>query len=304
MSVAAPAVNRPDGWTLTLPGDRRLALGDRPLVMGVLNVTPDSFSDGGRWLDPERAVERALVMIAAGADLIDIGAESTRPAGRDYGEGADFVGAAEEIDRLLPVVDLVRAATDRPVSVDTRKGAVARAALDAGADLVNDVSALADDELAAAVAAAGCPVILMHSRGDVRDMQSMTDYDDVVTDVRGELAGRLERAREAGIAVEQTIVDPGIGFAKTADQNLRLLGRLDELASLRRPILVGASRKSFIGRLTGQPAPERLAGSLAAVAWSAFHRVAMIRVHDVEETVRFLAVWRAVAEAAQERETA
>jgi len=184
------------------------------------------------------------------------------------------------------------------LSVDTRKGAVARAALAAGADLVNDVTALGDPELADAVAAAGCPVVLMHSRGELADMHLHARYDDVVAEVRGELAEALARAEAAGIDRAQVLLDPGIGFAKTRVHNLALLRRLDAFADLGRPLLVGASRKSFIGELTGAPPAERLAGSLAAVAWAARHGAAVVRVHDVAATVQFLTVHRAIETAA------
>lgn len=292
-------------WTLRLPGGRELALGDRPRVMGVLNLTPDSFSDGGRWLDPERAVEHALAMATAGADLLDLGAESTRPGGGVYGGGAAAVGAAEEWRRLAPVLVALRARLDLPLSVDTRKGEVARRALAEGADLINDVSALADPAAAEAVAAAGCPVVLMHSRGETGSMQRHAVYGDVVAEVRDELAAALERARARGVDPEQTVLDPGIGFAKDGGHNLALLARLDELAELGRPLLVGASRKAFLGRLGAGSGAEsetiepagRLAGSVAAALWSAARGAAIVRVHDVGETRQALAVWAALEEA-------
>jgi len=270
--------------------------------MGILNLTPDSFSDGGLWSgDPQRAVEGGLAMLAAGADLLDLGAESTRPGGGVYGAGAATVPAGEEIARLLPVLSALRRATDAPLSVDTRKGEVARQALAAGADLINDVSALADPELGRAVAAAGCPLVLMHSRGDLATMQRAISFRDLLGEVRGELAAAVERARALGIDEEQLLLDPGIGFGKTAEQNLALLARLGELAPLGRPLLVGASRKSFISRAveTGGggalPPGARLAGSLAAAAWAADRGAAVLRVHDVAETVQLLTVWRAIA---------
>jgi dihydropteroate synthase len=290
-------------WTLELPRGRSLALGERPLVMGILNLTPDSFSDGGLWADPGRAVERALRMLEEGADLLDLGAESTRPGGGVYGEGARTVPPEEEIERLLPVLAAVRSATDAPISVDTRKGEVARRALEAGADLVNDVSALADPALGRAAAEAGCPVVLMHSRGDLRTMQKNIHYGDLLSDVRAELDAAVRRTVAAGIPEEQVVLDPGLGFGKTWQQNLELLRRLPELAELGRPLLVGASRKSFLARAVeasrpGAPAPEpaeRLAGSLAAAAWAAASGAAVLRVHDVAETVQLLAVQAAIA---------
>jgi len=286
---------RPTGsWTLELPRGRRLELvAGRPKVMGVVNVTPDSFSDGGRFLDPARAVEHALALAAEGAELLDLGAESTRPGGGVYGAGAREVPADEELARLMPVLEALRAATDLPISVDTRKAAVARAALGAGADLVNDVSALGDPRMAEVVAEAGCPVVLMHARGELGTMQRDIAFADVVTEVRDELAQRRDAAVAAGIGRERVVLDPGLGFGKTAAQNLELLARLDRLAMLGSPLLVGASRKSFVGALTGAPAEQRLPGSLAAVARAAAGGAAVVRVHDVAATRQFLAVWQA-----------
>lgn len=287
-------------WTLGLPRGRRLELvAGRPRVMGVLNLTPDSFSDGGLWLDPSdpgRAVERGLEMLAHGADLLDLGAESTRPGGGVYGAGAAAVPAEEEIARLLPVLERLRPLTDAPLSVDTRKAAVARSALAAGADLVNDVSALGDPEMAAVLAPASCPVVLMHSRGELSTMQRGIRFADVVAEVRDELAGAIERAVAAGVERRRIVVDPGLGFGKTAEQNLALTGNLPALGELGRPVLVGASRKSFLGALTGDPPERRLPGSLAAAARAAAGGAAILRVHDVAETVAFLRVWNAIGD--------
>jgi len=261
--------------------------------MGVLNLTPDSFSDGGAWDHPGRAVERGLEMLAQGADLLDLGAESTRPGGGVYGGGARTVPPEEEAARLLPVLKGLRRATEAPISVDTRKGEVARQALAAGADLINDVSALGDPELARAVAEAGCPLVLMHSRGDLATMQKDIRFQDLLGEVRAELAEAVERAQASGIDPSQLLLDPGLGFGKTAEQNLALLARLDELAALGLPLLVGASRKSFISR--DAPPRSRLGGSLAAVAWAAAGSAALVRVHDVAETAQFLDVWYAIA---------
>ena len=277
--------------------------------MGVVNLTPDSFSDGGRlWsgegggrVDVERALDHARALLAEGAELLDLGAESTRPAGAVYGLGASAVPADEELRRLLPVLERLRAETDVPLSVDTRKAEVARAALAAGADLVNDVEALADPALAETVSAAGCPVVLMHGRGDFAStMQHQARYADVLGEVRDELAAALARAEAAGVDRAQVVLDPGIGFAKGPRHNLLLLRRLDVLAALGRPLLVGASRKSFIGRITGAGPAERLPGSLAAVAWAARHGAAIVRVHDVAATVQFLTVLRAVESAGED----
>ena len=306
----APVATQAPTWILTLPRGRALHLeSGRPRVMGVVNLTPDSFSDGGRWLDPEQAVQHGLDLLAQGADLLDLGAESTRPGGGVYGGGAATVPAGEELARLLPVLAALRARTDAPLSVDTRKGEVAARALAAGADLINDVGALADPGLGRAVAAAGCPLILMHSRGDLAAMQSEIHFTDLLAEVRAELAQGVARAAAAGIPAERLILDPGIGFGKTVAQNLTLIGRLDALADLGRPLLVGASRKSFLGRLAGAgkagnteeaplPPGERLPGSLAAVARAAVAGAAVVRVHDVAETAQFLTVWQALAAAA------
>jgi dihydropteroate synthase len=288
-------------WTLRLPRGRSLVLGGRTRVMGVLNLTTDSFSDGGLWLDPARAVEHGLRMLAEGADLLDLGAESTRPGGGVYGEGARTVPADEESARLLPVLAALRAATDAPISVDTRKGEVAARALAAGADLINDVTALSDPRLGEAVAAAGCPLVLMHSRGELATMQRGIRFHDLLGEVRAELAAAIARAAAAGVDDAQLVLDPGIGFGKTWEQNLELIGRLGELRGLDRPLLLGASRKSFLARAAARPgAPDmppegRLGGSLAAVAWGAAQGAALVRVHDVAETAQFLAVWDAVA---------
>lgn len=280
---------------LRLPSERALELvSGRPLVMGVLNLTPDSFSDGGLYYQPERAVERALEMERHGADLIDLGAESTRPGGGVYGSGAREVPAREEVDRLVPALERLRELTRLPLSVDTRKAVVARAALTAGADLVNDVSALGDPEMAEVVASAGVPIVLMHSRGELAAMQRDIAFDDVVREVEQELAQRLEKAVSAGIDRQQIVLDPGIGFGKTAEQNLALLREIEALVALGRPVLVGASRKSFLGEVTGRPPAERVAGSLAAAAWCALHRVDILRVHDVRETVELLDTLEAI----------
>jgi len=242
------------------------------MVMGVVNVTPDSFSDGGRWLDPEAAVAHGLAMAAEGADVIDVGGESTRP-------GAAEVPIEEELRRVVAVVDALHAHVR--VSIDTRKREVAEAALDAGATIVNDVSASLYD--VAAVHEAGW--VAMHMRGTPLTMQQEAQYDDVVSEVREFLLHRVSLALAAG--VREVWIDPGLGFAKTAEHNLTLLARLDELVAAGHPVLVGASRKSFIGRLTGDaPVDDRLAGSLALAVWAMEKGAAMVRVHDVQATVQ------------------
>ncbi len=283
----------------------------RPLLLGILNLTPDSFSDGGLWTDPQRAVDYALRMLADGADLLDLGAESTRPGGGVYGSGAETVPAEVEISRLIPVLEAVRRAPggeDAVLSVDTRKGEVAEAALAAGADLINDVSALADPRLARAVAAAGCPVILMHSRGDLGSMQTGIRFADVVGEVRAELAASMAKAVAAGIDESQIVLDPGLGFGKTWEQNLELTARLGELAALGRPLLLGASRKSFLGKTSEHagrqlpPPDRRLGGSLAVAGWVGWMAgsAAILRVHDVAETAQFLDIWEALSARAPE----
>jgi dihydropteroate synthase len=253
----------------------RLFEGPGPFLMGVVNATPDSFSDGGRFLDPAAAVAQAERLGAEGADLVDLGGESSRP-------GAAEVDGAEEARRVIPVVRRLRArGFALPISIDTRKAEVARAALEAGADLVNDVSGLADPDLARVVARAGVPVVLMHLRGTPASMQSRAVYADLLGEVAAELREALARATAAGIAEERVILDPGIGFAKTPAQSVELLARVGELAALNRPLLVGPSRKSFIGHLTGAPVEQRLAGTLAALTACVLQGVQFLRVHEV-----------------------
>jgi dihydropteroate synthase len=245
--------------------------------MGIVNATPDSFSDGGRYLALADAVAAAERMAEEGADLLDLGGESTRP-------GAPEVTVEEEIRRVVPVVERLRARGYRlPISIDTSKGPVAAAALAAGADVVNDVRAGDDPALLRAVAAADAPIVLMHSRGPSVDMQARARYADVVAEVVAELRAVVARAEAAGVAPDRIIVDPGIGFAKSAEQNLALLGRLDAVRALGRPVLVGPSRKSFIGHVTGAPVDARLPGTLAAVAACVLAGVEYVRVHDVPE---------------------
>jgi dihydropteroate synthase len=253
----------------------RLFEGPGPFLMGVVNATPDSFSDGGRYLPLEAAVARAEQLAEEGADLVDLGGESTRP-------GAPPVSVEEERRRVVPVIERLRArGFQLPISVDTSKGPVARAALAAGADLVNDVTGLADPELAAAVAAAGVPVVVMHMRGTPADMSSRAIYADLLGEVAAELRQGLARAAAAGIPEERVILDPGLGFAKTPAQTVEVLARVGELRALGRPLLVGPSRKRFIGELTGAPIEARLPGTLAAVTACVLAGVELIRVHDL-----------------------
>lgn len=248
---------------------------DRPLVMGVLNVTPDSFSDGGLYLDPGAAVKHALQMVDEGADLIDIGAESSRP-------GAEPVSEAEELRRLVPVVQEVCRLVQVPVSVDTTKAKVAGAALESGAAIINDISALqADRAMAGVVSKAGAGLVLMHMQGTPQTMQRAPHYTDLVAEVRDFLHARLRAAVEAGMAADQILLDPGIGFGKNLEQNLILLDRLESFQSLGRPILVGVSRKAFIGEVLGRRAGDRLMGTAAAVAAAVLRGALVVRVHDV-----------------------
>ena len=260
---------------------------DRPRIMGILNVTPDSFSDGGDHLAPATAQEHARAMVAAGAAILDIGGESTRP-------GAADVPVPEEIARTAPVIAAL--AGGAPISIDTRKAAVAQAALVAGAALVNDVSAfLHDPAMAGAVAAAGAPVCLMHAQGTPQTMQADPRYDDVLLDVYDHLAARVAAAEAAGIARARILVDPGIGFGKTQAHNLALLARLSLFHALGCPILLGVSRKRFIGTIGQAPEPKaRMPGSVAVALAGVAQGAQVIRVHDVAETRQALALWQAV----------
>jgi dihydropteroate synthase len=264
-------------WTLR---DRSVDCGTRTLVMGVLNVTPDSFSDGGRFFEPAAAVRQALAMVAEGADLLDVGGESTRP-------GAEEVSDEEQIRRVVPIIREVSAATDVPISVDTRSAAVARAAVDAGASIVNDVSALLHDpEMAATCADLKCGVVLMHMRGTPDDMRSRTEYGDVVGEVTDELCDLHMAATGAGVDEDRIVVDPGIGFAKTAEQSFQLVAGLSALLELDRPILLGVSRKSFLGAILDDPPEKRTMGTAAAVTAGILAGASIVRVHEVGPMVK------------------
>lgn len=267
---------------------RAVPLGDRALVMGVVNVTPDSFSDGGRYLDPAAAVAHGIALAGEGADILDIGGESSRP-------GAEPVSPEEERRRVIPVVAELARSTSCLLSVDTTKASVAEAAVEAGAHIVNDITALAGDpRMRDVVRATGAGAVLMHMQGTPRTMQDAPRYDDVVAEVRRCLADRVEQVCAGGVSREALVVDPGIGFGKTPAHNVALLARLDELASLRRPVLVGVSRKSFLGHLTGRPVGERLVPSLGALAYAVLRGAHIVRVHDVKEScdvARLLAIF-------------
>lgn len=271
---------------LSLPAGRSLELGLRPIIMGIVNVTPDSFFSDSRRLDPELAAQRALELLGEGADILDFGAESTRP-------GSEPVDAAEERRRLIPALRCFRARSSALVSVDTRRADVARAALDEGADIINDIGALGDPGMASAVAASGAAIVLMHMRGNPATMQQNPEYGDCAIEVRDFLLASARKALEAGIAGSGIILDPGIGFGKQLSHNLDLLRRLYLLAESDYPVLVGLSRKRFIGELTGKPVEDRLAGGLGGACASWMRGADIFRVHDVAATKDALAVFDA-----------
>ena len=276
-----------------LPGGAVLPLSQRACVMGILNVTPDSFSDGGRFFDPAEAIDHGLTLADEGADILDVGAESTRP-------GADPVGAVEERERLLPVIEALAAKAGVPVSVDTMKAEVAEAALDAGAQIVNDVSAGADAEMLPLVARRGAPIVLLHMRGEPRTMQADVRYGDVVGEIAAVLDERAQRAIEAGVPRDRILVDPGFGFGKLVDHNLVLLRRLGEFRRLGYPIVAGTSRKTFIGRVLGDlPVGERLEGSAATVALAIWNGASVVRVHDVRAMSRVVGIVEATMAAVE-----
>jgi dihydropteroate synthase len=272
--------------------DRVFALEERVLVMGVLNLTPDSFSDGGRFAEPEAALEHARRMAADGAEIVDVGAESTRPGAAPVPPDQQW----RRLERILPTL----ADEGLCVSVDTASAVVAKRALAAGAAIVNDVTALGDPAMAAVVAGSGAGLVLMHMRGTPATMQHEPSYDDVTREVIEALRGKLAAARSGGVREECVACDPGIGFGKGLEHNLELLARIGELRVLGRPILVGASRKSFIGRLSDAPVERRLAGGLAAHALAVWGGASVVRTHDVPETVQAMAVARAIRSARRE----
>ena len=270
------STRKPYSWNCR---DREITLGDRSLVMGILNTTPDSFSDGGVYFDSAAAVAHALEMEAQGAEIIDIGGESTRP-------GADPVSAEEEIRRTIPVIEGIRTQSNIALSIDTMKAEVAAAAMAAGADIINDVSGFeADPQIVHVAAETQAGVVLMHMKGTPRTMQNAPVYADVVKEVGAYLAARAAWAEQHGVARERIVLDPGLGFGKTLEHNLELLRGLPKLAALGYPLLIGASRKRFIGDITGRTQPtERTAGSLGAAAWAIAHGAHILRVHDVIDT--------------------
>lgn len=251
---------------------------DRPLVMGVLNVTADSFSDGGRWLDTDAALRHSMDMAAAGADLIDIGGESTRP-------GAGCISAEEEISRVIPLIERLRAETDIPISIDTSKPQVMRQAVRAGAGMINDVHALQNEGAIDAAAKLQVPVCLMHMLGRPRDMQIAPAYADVVAEVCAFLLSRADKCREAGIPASAIVLDPGFGFGKSLQHNLDLFHAIPRLCALGFPLLIGVSRKSMLGAITGRPVHERTYASVVAAVMAARYGASILRVHDVAATV-------------------
>lgn len=274
--------------------DRVLDL-DRVAVMGVLNVTPDSFSDGGRWFDPRRAVEHALEMVDLGAAIVDVGGESTRP-------GAEPVPEDEELRRVIPVIEAVAGRTEAPISIDTRKASVARAALDAGASIVNDtLGEEADAALVEAAVGAHAAFVTMHSRGTPATMRDLIEYDDVVRDVATWLEERAESLLAAGLTAEQIVLDPGFGFAKNKEQNLELLDRFEEIVALGYPVLAGTSRKSFIGFTLDLPEDQRVEGTAATVTLAVYKGAHIVRVHDVEQMTRVVRMTEAVMSRGGER---
>lgn len=261
---------------------------DRVLVMGILNVTPDSFSDGGLWFDPERGVEHALEMVDQGAEIIDVGGESTRP-------GAEDVGLDEELRRVIPVIETLARETDVPLSIDTRKAEVARRAVEAGACIVNDTLGEESDERIWQVAAeTSAALVFMHSRGTPATMRSMTAYADVVEDVATFLAERAKVIQQAGVSSDSLVLDPGFGFAKTAEQSLTLLHHLDRIVDIGYPVLSGTSRKSFIGAVLDLPEGQRVEGTAATVAWSVMKGARIVRVHDVGQMSRVVRMTEAI----------
>lgn len=266
-------------------GRFRLSLAN-PLIMGILNVTPDSFSDGGRFYTPEQAREHAQTLIAQGADILDVGGESSRP-------GAASVSTQEEMDRVLPIVEALAQASV-PVSVDTTKPEVMRAAIAAGAAIINDITSLSSPSALEVLAGSDAAVCLMHMQGAPRTMQQAPHYENVVQEVSDYLSARVLLARAAGIADERMIIDPGFGFGKLLEHNLRLLAQLDQLQKLNLPVLAGLSRKSMLGQITGRPVEDRLPASLAAALIAVAKGAKILRVHDVAATRDALAVWQAV----------
>lgn len=271
-------------------GDHAWNCTERTLVMGVLNVTPDSFSDGGHFFDPDAAVKHAVRMTEDGADVLDVGGESTRP-------GSDPVPADEELGRVLPVIRRIAPEVDVPISIDTRRAEVAEAALEAGATIVNDVTAGRDPRMFDVAREGRAGLVLMHMKGEPKTMQDRPHYDDVVREVRDLLAERIDAAVAAGVERERIAVDPGLGFGKTTEHSLRCMAEVAEFGALGRPVLVGPSRKSFVGAVLATEVDDRLEGTLGAVALMVARGAHVVRVHDVRETVRVVRMVDAILRA-------
>ncbi len=282
-----PDVHSTLGITLNCRS-QKLELGSRTLIMGILNVTPDSFSDGGLFAEVEKAVEHAKNMVAEGADIIDVGGESSRP-------GADTVSVEVEKARVLPVIERLAGTVEVPISIDTYKSSVARDALNMGACMVNDITALrGDPDMASVVAEAGVPVVLMHMKGTPRDMQLDPHYDSLISEITSFLSIRIQAAMDAGISQNQIIIDPGIGFGKTVAHNLEIIRRLSEFKPLGKPILIGTSRKSFIGKVLGLSTDDRLEGTAASIAVAIANGADIVRIHDVKEVARVVSMTDAI----------
>ena len=272
-------LNQKKGYLLEI-GQRVLDLSSRTHLMGVLNVTPDSFSDGGKFFKPEEAVKQGLKLAEEGADIIDIGGESTRP-------GSEHVTIEEELSRVIPVIEELTKMIQVPISIDTYKSKVAKEALDSGASMVNDISGLRyDPEMKKVIAKYDVPVVLMHIKGTPKNMQENPHYDNLIEEIKTYLIESIKIAKEAGIDEDKIIIDPGIGFGKTPEDNLRILKNLNEFTELGRPLMVGVSRKSFIGKILNLPTEERLEGSLASMAAAILNGANILRVHDVKESKR------------------
>ena len=266
-------------------------IGERPLIMGILNVTPDSFSDGGKFFDSEKAIDQALYMVESGADIIDIGGESSRP-------GSSGISSKEELKRVLPIIKQVADKVEVPISIDTIKSDVARRALDSGASIINDISALrADKKIADVAAKHDSYLILMHMRGTPGDMQDNTEYDDIIGEISQFLKDAAQKAIKAGVSEDKIIIDPGIGFGKSVEGNFVIMKNLDRFLELGYALLVGASRKSFIGKTLDLDVDRRLEGSLAAVCYAVLNGADIVRVHDVAETKRALTIIEKIATA-------
>lgn len=265
-----------------------ITFGPRTWIMGVINITPDSFSDGGRYFDKDKALERGFQLIEEGSDIIDIGGESTRP-------GSEPISPEEEIGRVVPLITALRKRTDTLISIDTTKSEVAQAALDAGADIINDISALRfDPRMAPLVAEEDVPVILMHMKGTPKTMQVNPTYEDVLLEVKAFLEESIDKAQASGIKKEKIIIDPGIGFGKRLKDNLILINNLHMLEELERPILIGVSRKSFIGSILDSPPEERLEGTIASAVLSVIHGAHILRIHDVSSVKKAVRVAEAI----------